>query len=795
MPVADFDQHETPAGVIGGSMSENQALTRLLRFRWTWSVLLLIILPISLRGALKAWESNSNQILDWLPDEFEATQKLVRFYERFGSDELLMISWEGCSLDDSRIATFRERLLQPVVTSAGSQPFFREVLTGPAIQEFFESSPLSMSSTEARQRMAGWMISRDGDTTCLVALVSEAGVADRHAAVAHVFAVADQIEGLSRESVYVAGPTIEGVSVDEASQAYLLELNLASYAICLAIMLICLRSLRAAALVFLLALFNEQLAMALIHYTGSHMDSILLLTANLTFVLTISVGIHLVNYYRDALRDGESRDAVHRACEAAWKPTLLATLTTALGLVSLAVSEIKPIKKFGVYSASAILLGMVITLLYIALHFDIWPLKRQRPSRASGDRAGDIFERWVGLLGHTKWIVIGASLLVIGISSWGVVRLRTSVGLDELLSPRSRVIRDYHWLETRIGPLIPVEVLLVMPAADDERELLRQFRTIENVHQALEEIDARYAVISPVTFAPSPPPPRGGIRQVTAAAVFRRKLVANMPRLNDLGYLRNDATTNYWRITVRTLSTQRSDYGRLLEQLQTTVHSTVLKEDCVEPREITVCGGVPLIFQTQQQLLRDLIHSFALAFVLVGLTLMLLFRSISCGAICMIPNVLPSFLVFGLMGWLDRPVEIGSILTASAALGVAVDDSLHFITWFRRSVIQGETIVRSVANAYRRCGLAMLQTTLICGFGLVVFALSPFAPIARFGWFMFALLMAALIADLILLPAILLSPLGRPFLPRGNVRVSSVIARSKSEPQLADISLTEDLNQ
>jgi hypothetical protein len=232
-----------------------------------------------------------------------------------------------------------------------------------------------------------------------------------------------------------------------------------------------------------------------------------------------------------------------------------------------------------------------------------------------------------------------------------------------------------------------------------------------------------------------------------------------------------------------------------LEQLQTTVHSTVLNEDCVEPREITVCGGVPLIFQTQQQLLRDLIHSFALAFVLVGLTLMLLFRSISCGAICMIPNVLPSFLVFGLMGWLDRPVEIGSILTASAALGVAVDDSLHFITWFRRSVIQGETIVRSVANAYRRCGLAMLQTTLICGFGLVVFALSPFAPIARFGWFMFALLMAALIADLILLPAILLSPLGRPFLPRGNVRVSSVIARSKSEPQLADISLTEDLNQ
>jgi hypothetical protein len=278
-------------------------------------------------------------------------------------------------------------------------------------------------------------------------------------------------------------------------------------------------------------------------------------------------------------------------------------------------------------------------------------------------------------------------------------------------------------------------------------------------------MDRRYAVISPVTFAPDPPPDTGGFRQIARAAGFRLKLTESLDQLSELGCLKTDAEHHYWRITVRTLSTQRRDYGALLQRLRETVDAALQEDDRVTPSEVLVSGGVPLIFQTQEQLLRDLIRSFVLAFGLVALTLMLLFRSVACGAICMIPNVLPSAAVFGMMGWLDRPVEIGSILTASAALGVAVDDSLHFITWFRRRIADGGTIAEAVAYAYRRCSLAMLQTTLICGVGLLVFAFSPFAPIARFGWFMFTLLGTALVADLILLPAILLSPLGRPFLP------------------------------
>ena len=226
-----------------------------------------------------------------------------------------------------------------------------------------------MSREQSFERMQGWIVGDDHQLTCLVALVSAAGAEDRHAAVAHVFETAEQVENLSASVLHVAGPTTEGVAIDHVSTANLLELDCVSYLVCFSIMLICLRSFRATLLVFLIALFNEQLSLAIIHYCGSSMDSVLLLTANLNFVLSISIGIHLVNYYRDAQSTHSAEDAPIQACFVAMKPTVLATTTTALGLISLAISEVLPLKRFGVYSAVGVMLAAAISTIYIGLHF------------------------------------------------------------------------------------------------------------------------------------------------------------------------------------------------------------------------------------------------------------------------------------------------------------------------------------------------------------------------------------------------------------------------------------------
>ena len=124
------------------------------------------------------------------------------------------------------------------------------------------------------------------------------------------------------------------------------------------------------------------------------------------------------------------------------------------------------------------------------------------------------------------------------------------------------------------------------------------------------------------------------------------------------------------------------------------------------------------------------------------------------------------------------------MMTASVALGVAVDDTLHYLTWFRRGLDEGLDRKGAVMLAYERCGTAMTQTTLIGGLGLSVFAFSTFTPTQRFGVLMLALLAAALFGDLVFLPALLSGPVGRCF--RGSKKSQSGESRSDEAAAPAD---------
>jgi uncharacterized protein len=175
-------------------------------------------------------------------------------------------------------------------------------------------------------------------------------------------------------------------------------------------------------------------------------------------------------------------------------------------------------------------------------------------------------------------------------------------------------------------------------------------------------------------------------------------------------------------------------------------------------------------------LLNSLVQSIGLAFVMIAAVMMVLLRdwrrrisplntlNVSAGMTAMLPNVFPVIVIFGAMGHWGTKVDIGTMMCASVAMGVAVDDTIHFLTWFRIGLREGMTRNEAILESYRRVGTAMTQTTLIGGLGLAVFALSTFTPTQRFGVMMVTLLVAALAGDLILLPALLAGPLGRLFM-------------------------------
>jgi predicted RND superfamily exporter protein len=164
-------------------------------------------------------------------------------------------------------------------------------------------------------------------------------------------------------------------------------------------------------------------------------------------------------------------------------------------------------------------------------------------------------------------------------------------------------------------------------------------------------------------------------------------------------------------------------------------------------------------------MLRDLINTYATAFLAITVTMCLVMTSMRAGLISMIPNVFPAVVMLGLLGWMDVRMDVGSIMTASVALGIAVDGTLHYVIAFRRSVRSGASQLRGIRDGYVRCGAALVQATVICAVGIHVLGYSDFLPTARFGWLIAAMLVVALLGDIVLLPALLAGPLGRLFLP------------------------------
>jgi len=202
------------------------------------------------------------------------------------------------------------------------------------------------------------------------------------------------------------------------------------------------------------------------------------------------------------------------------------------------------------------------------------------------------------------------------------------------------------------------------------------------------------------------------------------------------------------------------------------------------PVRAVYTGMIPLVYKTQRQLLISLRQSIGWATVLIAGVMMVVLHSPMAGMVSMIPNIFPIILVFGALGWLGIKVDIGIMMTASVALGVAVDDTIHYLTWFRRGIAEGLSRAESAMLAYDRCATAMAQTTLIGGLGLAVFATSTFTPTQQFGYLMVTMLATALVGDLLLLPALLVSPLGY-FFVKNRPQGSATIAMGPDRNRLA----------
>jgi hypothetical protein len=381
------------------------------------------------------------------------------------------------------------------------------------------------------------------------------------------------------------------------------------------------------------------------------------------------------------------------------------------------------------------------------------------------------------------WIAKGPGLITLAflvlmtLMCVGLTRTETSVNIRSLFLKDSQILQDYDWLESQIGPLVPVEVIVRFDPSC-ELTALQRMELIRDTHQVIGRMEDVGGTLSAATFFPNIPAP-GGIRRTARRSVLRRKLGTDaMERLQTAGFVARDAEFESWRISGRVSALQDIDYGHFLDQLRNTV-DPFLDGRGDDGVSAIYSGNLSVTYEAQRALLDDLVRSYLTAFTIVAVIMVIVLRSFVAGVLVMLPNLFPTVLLFGSMGWLGVPVDIGSVMTASVALGIAVDDTLHFLGYFRYETSRGVDRARAVQSCFHHCGRAMVQTSLIITVGLLVYLQSDFAPTCRFSAMMIGLMCAALIGDLVLLPALLLGRFGRLFEPAG-----------RRHPQSADVPVT-----
>lgn len=644
-----------------------------------------------------------------------------------------------------------------------------------------------------------------GSPITLAVVLSEAGEEDKKGTIAELRKITAEV-GIPAEALHLGGRPVAGRALNDSVKRAAWNRDipvvnlpgrsiiLFSGAVGIILAFVMLRSAALATLVLFISYYTVLLTVAVVPATGGSMNMVLVVMPTLLLVLTMSGAIHVASYWRFAAKSDVASAPV-TAAKLAARPCTLASLTTAFGLLSLATSPLAPVAHFGMYSALGCFIGLGAILYGLPALLQYVPEKSARPARTLPDVWQPI-GRFI--VGHAKSVGI-ACLLLFAVCSAGLTQFGTETKVIRFFPETAQVVKDYRFIEENTGGVIPVDVVVRFaethraPAEDgllfgERQEIVRRIQ-----QKLIERHDDITGAISLATFRETETEEN---LQRKASNPFLRKIDTQ----TELKVMESSAARSFitlaeehqesgdgtlcepgdelWRITAQVNIMTDVDYAVLLDEISVIVQEETLNHTGAN---YVVTGMVPLFLKTQRAVLTSLIQSFILAFVVIGIVISLVLKSAKAGLATMLPNVLPISTVFGAISWFHIKVDIGTMITASVALGIAVDGTLHLLTWFREGLRRGLRQDEAVTSALSHCGPALFQTSVAVGIGLAVLMPAELTLISRFGWLMAAMIVTALFADLILLPAMLAGWLGRVIAEADQKAATTSVSGERAE--------------
>ncbi len=718
------------------------------------TLFLLLVIPATIDTA-RLWLNCHNNIAEWAEPGSPVDVNHKRFLERFGNLETVAVTWSGSSIDDERIDRYATSLEQH---DDGSK-FFNQVTSSKQILQEITAEPLKLNEAEAKARLMPWGIGRNGQDAWVGVVLSTEGIENRFAAMETLREVAEQI-GISRDEVQLAGYGFWLSEVDRMAVSSPM-IAIPFVILLVAVLLrVSLRTWRLSIAILVISLGAAMLTTASIHWTGVRMNAVLSTLPTLVFLIGVSNCLHMANHMISSGREN-SLEAMRYAFDIAWRPTFFSGLTTSLGLISLLASQTLPIRQFGMFGTLGIMTSTLLSLLVFPGmgSLRVWPEGRFRSLTEASvtNTTHQGWQQWNFGINRARLGIVFLAILALATLSFGLDNIETSVQPDAFFRQGSPQLVSATSYEEKFCGLDSFEVVIDFEDLEATR-LIDRFMVIDALHEELNQVKGIQTTISAKTFAPSVSR-GGGFKAISQRAVLNDYLENNSSELIEGKLMALDDKTESWRISLRVSSFAK--FNELTQHVRKCLDNQLDKQAALIGAKANWwnSGSGEMFVAVEKQFLRDLVRTYITGFIVVSLTVTILLRSLAAGILAMLPNILPAVLVLGTVGLFGLTLEVGSIMTASVALGIAVDDTLHFLAWVRRELTDGAKPQEATLATFKHCGKAMMQTSLICGAGTALLAMCSFLPTVRFGLLLSAMLVAALVADLLVLPAIvLLSP-------------------------------------
>jgi len=457
---------------------------------------------------------------------------------------------------------------------------------------------------------------------------------------------------------------------------------------------------------------------------GISINVISYLTFNLLMVIGVSDAIHLLMKYHEEIYKTKNKDsALHNVITHIGSALFLTSFTTAVGFLSLSVANIKILQEFGIIMGIGIGVLFLITIIVMPIILSYIDEPSQfHIKRLISKKESSLSYGMAHLAQHYPKLIISFSVLIFLITFYGLSKIDSNVTVLGDLKPGNKLYSDINFVEDNFGGTLPLEIIIPyedsIPITHNQQFQLK-FKEFSNRLINYEKI----------------------------------KTISGYWELDGSPNFQQNKYINKNRDEVRiSCGIENIDSGEAI-----TLKSRISDDyyDIFNSKNLNMTGSTLLSLKMNQYLIGSLLNSFIIAFIIIFISMNILFKSFKLSLVSIIPNVLPLLFAGGIMGFIGIELRPATAMTFSIALGIAVDDTIHFLSRFRSEFQNSGSHTRASLTTILTTGRAIISTTITLAMGFVVLVFSNFKPNSEFGILATIILIVALLSSLLLLPSLI----------------------------------------